>query len=126
MVNQSAMNMLHNRSRKAIVAITLLAWFGPALFLLPQLLKNGVSGRQAVLICPLMYGFTTSMWFQAVDRGHWAGWLNWTATAVCSLAYPAGFVILMLRADRRRPAILAGGLLIAIGLATMAYWLLRA
>ncbi len=120
------MNPLRNRSRKTIVAITLLAWFGPALFLLPQLLKNGVSGRQSVLICPLMYGFTTSMCCQALDRVHWAGWFNWTAMAVFSLAYPVGFVLLMLRADRRRPLVLAGGLLLASALATLAYWLLRA
>ena len=43
-----------------------------------------------------------------------------------SLAYPAGFVILMLRTDRRRPLVLAGGLLFASALATAAYWLLRA
>ncbi len=126
MVNQSVINPLRNWSRKAIIAITLLAWFGPALFLLPQLLKNGVSGMQAFLICPLMCGFTTGLWFQALDHVHWAGWFNWMAAVAFSLAYPAGFVILMLRADRRRPLVLADGLPFASALTTTAYWLLRA
>ena len=126
MVNQSTMNSLRHRSRKTIVAITLLAWLGPAFCLLPQLLKNGVSGIPAVLSCPLMYGFTAGMWLQALTRTHWPDWLYWTATVAYSLTFPAGFVILMLRADRRRPLVLAGGLLLASGLATAAYWLLRA
>lgn len=84
------MNLLRNRSRQAIVAITLLAWFGPALFLLPQLLKNGVPARQAILFCPLMYGFTTGMWFQALLRVHWAGWFNWTAMGSSPSPIPRG------------------------------------
>ena len=115
---------LKNLSRKAIVATALMVWFGPSLFLLMQLSKNGTPALQRVLVLPLMYGFTMTMWLRALlqDRH----WFFWVVSVVFALGLPAMLVGLMLRSSRWRPAILTAGLIFSVALTVAAYWLLRA
>ena len=115
---------LKNLSRKSVIAISLLIWFGPSLFLLLQLAKNGTNVIQRVLILPVMYGFTLTLWLRALlqDRH----WFFWIFSVIMSLGLPAMLVFLMLRCSRGRLPILLVGLILSCALTTAAYWLLRA
>jgi|ERR1035437_2826902 hypothetical protein len=114
---------LKNMSRKAVVAISLLAWFVPSLFLLFQMAKNGVAALKNVEFLPMMYGFTLTMWFRALLQQHW---FYWTLAVIISLGLPATLVILMLRTSRWRPVVLIVGLILSCALTAAAYCLLRA
>ena len=114
---------LKNMSRKAVVAISLLAWFVPSLFLLFQLAKNGTTGIQRMFYLPMMYGFTLAMWFRALLQQHW---FYWAFTVIVSLGLPVMLVVLMLRTSRWRPVVLIGGLILSCALTAAAYCLLIA
>ena len=114
---------LKNMSGKAVIAISLLAWFVPSLFLLFQLARNGTTGIQRVLFLPLMYGFTLATWFRALLQQHW---FHWTFAVIVSLGLPAMLVFLMLRTSRWRPAVLIGGVILSCALTAAAYCLLIA
>jgi len=114
---------LKNMSRKAVVAISLLAWFLPSLFLLFQLAKNGTTGTQRMLALPIMYGLTLEMWFRALLQHHW---FSWTFIVIISLGLPVMLVVLMLRASRWRTLVLVVGLILSCALTAAAYCLLLA
>lgn len=115
---------LKNMSRKAVVAISLLAWFVPSLFLLFQMGKNGGTFLKNVEFLPMMYGFTLAMWFRALlQQQHW---FYWAFAVIISLGLPATLVILVLRTSRWRPVVLIVGLIVSCALTIAAYCLLRA
>jgi hypothetical protein len=114
---------LKNMSRKAVVAIALLTWFVPSLFLLFQLAKNGTTGSQRVLVLPVIYGLTLAMWFRFLLQQHW---FYWTFAVIISLGPPVMLVVLMLRTSRHRPVVLIVGLILSCALTAAAYCLLLA
>jgi hypothetical protein len=118
------MTPLKNMSRKTVVAISLLTWFVPSLFLLFQLAKNGTTGVQKVIVLPMMYGFTLTMWFRALLQDK--HWFFWTLSVIISLGLPTALVVLALRTSRWRPVVLVAGLIISCALTAAAYCLLRA
>lgn len=110
-------------SRKMVVAISLLAWFVPSLFLLFQLAKNGTTVVQRVVVLPVMYGFTLAMWFRTMLQHHW---FYWTFAVIISVGMPVMLVFFVLHTSRRRPVVLIGGLILSCALTAAAYCLLIA
>jgi hypothetical protein len=117
------MKPLKQMSRKTVIAISLLVWFVPSLFLLVQLAKNGTTGMQRVLALPIMYGFTLAFLFRVLLQQRW---FYWVFAVILSLAMPVMLVVFMLRAPRWRPAVLVVGLMLSCALTAAAYCLLLA
>lgn len=121
------MKPLQTMSRSTIAAIAVAVWFAPSCLLLSQLAKNGGTPLKNLEFLPTLYGFTLLQWlrwlFQVLFEQRW---LHWTLAVIISVGLPVALVVLMLRAPRRRPVILAVGFLLSCALTAAAYCLLRA
>ena len=117
----AVMTLFKTMSRKATVTISLLVWFMPSCFLLPQIGRNGILGAERGFFLPVINGFPLA-WLLAASLH--ANWLMWPLMVSISIALPAALVILMLRTAHRRPAVLAIGFIVSCVLSTVAYWLM--
>ena len=114
---------LKNLSRKTVVAVSLVAWFVPSLFLLFQMAKNGGTALKNLEFLPMMYGFTLAMWFRVLLQQHW---FQWTFVVIVSVGLPVLLVVLMLRTSRWRPLVLVVGLILSCALTAATYCMLLA